>query len=452
MKKTVLHVAISGLLGFIALACTQQAQPRVDSMSHVKSEQSALASQKSHQRSLEDAKSIALEFLRNQQGKGRSLSAVTFSTSVWLRNSIPSLRSIDNEKRELVDTILYVLNLSATKSCLLISGDDRLPSVIGYLPNDTLNLNKIPKESGISLFMSSFPGYYGNYDPDRAPGNGRRPGPQPDSRADYEPEFDQPWSRCIGERKKMEVSPICPVQWGQWFPYNAKAPVFGNENALAGCVAVAAAQLMASYHPSVSLPSGVRLDWTMLTKHPQWMPMYLSEPDHIRSSYVEQVSSLLRVIGDRLKNRWGVGDHGTGALSEDIPKVLYSLDQSVICGKPMSYNDQKIRQYLDRGFPVIMSGGRAHGAGHAWLCDGYLSLIVEYEYGLYRRKHRFDVPDKVVSGTYTDHQFLFHYNWGWNGQKDGFFAAGVFDADPSLKDGRLNFSQRVKYIPVEKLF
>lgn len=39
------------------------------------------------------------------------------------------------------------------------------------------------------------------------------------------------------------------------------------------------------------------------------------------------------------------------------------------------------------------------------------------------------VRDKVKLSTgETSRQNLFHINWGWNGQSDGYYSQGVFDA------------------------
>lgn len=441
MKKTVLHVAISGLLGFVALACSQQAQPRMDSMSHVKSEQSALASQKSHQRSLEDAKSIALEFLRREHGEGRNLPSVTVSVTGWLRNAVPSLRSLDS-KTQLVDTILYVLNVKDSGGCMLIPGDDRLPTVVGYLPNGNLDLNNVPKESGISLFMEAFPSYYRDYDSgnrNRRVGGERPPSspirPLPDQR-DFDPQLDEPWETAEEIWEDQHVNPMCPVTWDQRFPYNNLAPQYRGRRALAGCVAIAIGQLMACHRFPSSI-SNTQLNWDVLTRYPDYSNGKI--PTSHRDIYVDHVSRLLRTVGDCLYNDWGLDV--TGARPEMIPVALRALGYTHV-SNGMRFNVDSIVASLNQSKPVVMAGFLKQSSGHAWLCDGYRSKkIYLVTYGVDRRRREYDIPERFILGTRKRVEYLLHYNWGWGDVKgfeyNGFFESGVFRP----KNTNLDFSR-----------
>lgn len=88
------------------------------------------------------------------------------------------------------------------------------------------------------------------------------------------------------------------------------------------------------------------------------------------------------------------------------------------------YSDLKAKSGI-----AYVDGGDKGGAGaHAWVCDGGEDMQKITRYLKY-------------DGTYEDHvehNYCYHFNWGWNGLYNGYFNAGVFDT--SKGRSRYDFS------------
>lgn len=397
------------------------------------------------QRTEAQAKHLALAFLREQGGELRALSStLAFETSVMTRSTARSLSqavdSLDSASHP-VDTLLYVLNLRNDRGCVLVSGDKRLPDIVAYLPQGHLDLKALPKHSGVSLFLESYPKYYGAKLQKVAP-------PKPDPR-DY---YSRPISSMKCKREEfrdvlrtgewVDACPIlCPVMWGQNEPYNFRAPfVSVSDQAIAGCTAVAMAQLMAS-HKYPQSPMGKYIQWDLLCRYPKAKLLYKHEKnvDSVLA-YVDQVSYLLRITGNLLGNQWG--KNSTGAYTWNIPNLLKSLGYTQT-SEESPYSLAGIISSLDKGASVIMSGANQRTA-HAWLCDGYKkrTLLVRRGYHelcrevFYRGGKEIEPPiwvraehsERIVyEPDREETEYLLHYNWGWDGDLDGYFMAGVFE-------------------------
>lgn len=430
--KTMWHLVVSSVIGLSALSCSQQAT--IEPTPKIAPDESTIQVESSYQRTQEQARSIALAFIQKEHKGARGLTRGNLQASFLLRSSIQELRSTGGNATQFVDTLLYVFNSQEPKSCLLISGDNRLPEVIGYIPQDTLGLNQIPRESGISLFFSDFPEYYKrSIEEDQT--FRKKIKPWPDQR-DFDPQLDRHWTTYTYQGDGNEsIAPICPVQWGQLAPFNSKAPLIDGVRAVAGCTAVATAQLMACHKYPPSIP-GQALDWELLSRSPQSPPFWAPEYE----SFSQQVSSLLRLVGDLLDNTWGV--EATGAYTRGIPRALKSLGYSHT-PQEISYNCEAIIASLNSGSPVILSGfNRPKTKGHAWLCDGYKTHIIKVVYGVDRRRRDYDTPEQFILATRSKIEYLLHHNWGWDGYLDGFFVAGVF-----IPDRKIDLSHHVNCIP-----
>lgn len=233
------HLLRSIVFGLIALgfaSCHQEQEIPTPSVPKAEAEVPF-----TNQRSEAQAKSIALDFLRQQGGQLRSLSSsLGFETSVVTRSSARALDALDtNSTVKPVDTLLYVLNIRGGQGCVLVGGDKRLTDIVGYIPEGHLDPNNLPKHSGISLFMDAYPKYYG--------ARLRKP-PHPSDPDPFD-QFGRPkqggnWIRQIEfsyaspDKGNWEegITPLCPVTWHQDDPYNAKAPKINDQHTAAGCV------------------------------------------------------------------------------------------------------------------------------------------------------------------------------------------------------------------------
>mgnify|MGYP003166888328 CR=1 FL=1 len=80
-----------------------------------------------------------------------------------------------------------------------------------------------------------------------------------------------------------------------------------------------------------------------------------------------------------------------------------------------SYEIASIRTNLDETHPVYVRANDISEGGHAWIADGYIYSRIGTEY----YEERLVLTNSTVQTTN-----LVHYNWGWDGSCDGYFAPG----------------------------
>ncbi|MCQ2297072.1 MAG: C10 family peptidase [Bacteroidales bacterium] len=215
------------------------------------------------------------------------------------------------------------------------------------------------------------------------------------------------------------VAPLLSTTWGQGTYYNSMCPVepTSQQHAATGCVGTAMAQVMkywnhplqgrgfSSYsHPRFGLQSA---DFGNTTY--DWANM----PNSLNASSTQQqvaaVASLMYQVGVSIVTNYAMSSEG-GSSADPIsrnginyPCVENALRQyfdyapEIFGAKMSGLGDEAWRELLrnemDNARPVIYSGYDFSG-GHCFVCDGY------------------------------DSQDRFHFNWGWGGTSDGYFAIG----------------------------
>ena len=206
-----------------------------------------------------------------------------------------------------------------------------------------------------------------------------------------------------GSTTTVTYGPLLKTTWGQGYPYNYLCPVWCSENMghkLAGCVAIAAAQVVRYWEPTSTSYS--------------WSEMPNSASGSTPTNYVENnkgyssMTHLISEIGVALNMNYGCEREGSWAITSNIPDVLSQKYKFYNGGKyeemEMSRAEQKIISNIKNKQPVIMngkSGERINNnivkiiSGHAWVCDGY----------------------KIINK-----QNLFHMNWGFDGRNNGWFT------------------------------
>ncbi len=201
---------------------------------------------------------------------------------------------------------------------------------------------------------------------------------------------------------KSEIAPLVRTTWGQGAPYNDLL-----EDNLTGCVATAMAQVMNYY----SYPDRGRgsveyeyegnvyaMDFSSVSF--QWDQM---RDDYSTGGDGRAVAELMKACGHAVKMMYGM--NASGAYMVDLVPAMtrnfnYSSRASLIdrSGIPTNVWEDMVYDQISQGMPLLMAGRTdpsCYSDGHAFICDGYSD-----------------------SG-------LFHFNWGWNGDYDGWFSLGI---------------------------
>ena len=194
--------------------------------------------------------------------------------------------------------------------------------------------------------------------------------------------------------------------------YNNLCPYDSNagERTVTGCVATAMAQIMKywgypaqgigshSYTPSTRPELGVQsanfgattYDWNNM---PNILTMNSTETE------INAIATLMYHCGVSVDMMYDISANGgSGAYSEDIPYALihyFNYKTTANIKYKTNYTNNNwinlLKAELNASRPIEYNGSGSSG-GHAFVCDGY------------------------------DSNNNFHFNWGWSGQNDGFFA------------------------------
>lgn len=294
----------------------------------------------------------------------------------------------------------YVFPNGEGKGFTVVSGDDRLPEVVGYSDKGTYDEENLP--SNYVGFMKAYEEMVGQLD------NG-------DSRA----------SASIAEAKALRSSgyqqpTIAPllgnIQWNQMTPYNNMCPKYnGTNRSVTGCVATAMAQVMMYYQypktlqanipayvshtKNLSIPQinkGESYDWDNM------LPQYASyEPLNYTDAQATAVAKLMYHCGVACEM-----DYGPSSGANVTPAILstyfgYDSDLMQDLNRD-AFTLAEWSQIMDKELSArrpILYSGRSSDGGHEFVCDG------------------------------TDGNGLYHINWGWGGYQDGYFDVTILNPD-----------------------
>lgn len=205
---------------------------------------------------------------------------------------------------------------------------------------------------------------------------------------------------------------LIETKWGQDYPYNYLCPTIESEKCVTGCIATAMAQIM-YYHQwpkqtKAIIPGYGKLDDIPKSATINWSGM------ESNSYYTAQ---LFLYCGQSVKMNYGTA--GSNAYPQDIVPALinyfdYASSTQILSRSYYSSENwmRLIYNELSQNRPVIYSGNAVDN-GHTFICDGYM---------------------------YEDNMDLFHINWGWDGNCDGYFVLSILNPDQQGAGGSISNS------------
>lgn len=315
--------------------------------------------------SLQKAKSIAASFMRNG------------NMPVCVQTTLT--RNIDNETPP-----LYIFNRGDNQGFVIISGDDCMPQILGYTESGDFELGQMPP----ALL---------------------------DLIAGYEEVIENAQSAGVSTRTvtrsvntKTDIAPLVTAHWHQSSPYNDLCPFITNttNRALTGCVATAAAQVAYYWRKdnpertgedtptydygaapvTESTPKGTPLLWGLMQD---------SYGSSTPADMKEAVATLMVVTGTSTWLTYGSSTSGQISNLVNTFNTQFNLRSTCTYKSGISQDDWEDMIYdnLSQGLPIVYSGVHPTNGGHAVVLDGYKS---------------------------SDN--LFHFNFGWGGQGDGYYT------------------------------
>ena len=211
---------------------------------------------------------------------------------------------------------------------------------------------------------------------------------------------------------------MIPVYWNQDTPYNWHIQNLANcpywSYVPTGCGATAVAQIMAYWENPLYVDNQL-VDWDSLTEN-----LRITQYDTIRGN---KVAALMKEVCIGCNTIFGCGDSGTEF--ESLASYLETIGFNV--GNIQSYSSSDIYQSLLCSRPVLITGFNCNQVGHVWNIDGYQRKAKTVRTKTYIYDEMLDGFRLISTVDHTYYSTLFHYNWGWDGNRNGWFAENCFD-------------------------
>lgn len=345
---------------------------------------------------------VTIAFPQRQQISSRDAER---AASIWISVHYPeyqSNRNVVSLSNNRGNTLLYEVRFDSIN--VLLSGSKACLPVLGYYKGEVSivsNFDSLPcnLRSFIDSYIEEIESCFANNT----------------IRLYYGDEWDDLLEGTLSDtRSSIVVEPLIKTKWNQSFSndtcdlvaYNHFIPPDDSHHCLhqlVGCGAVALAQVMNYWQYPILYNAPQQFDWCNMTDS-------LNKcTDNNYESHRDAIAYLMFRCAEDIDSRYGCSSTTSYLVdSKNALVQVYGYDNSAVYSSRFPSLDDwinLIKENLDAKMPVLYRGSSSDG-GHAFVCDGY-----------------------------ADND-MFHFNWGWNGQYDGFFAL------TSLTPGEDNYTGR----------
>lgn len=219
------------------------------------------------------------------------------------------------------------------------------------------------------------------------------------------------------------------TKWGQQSYYNDYCFGYNGNEKAAGCVPIAAAQLILyNNYPDQGFINlyGQQFDRNILNldRYPR------NIPDGYEATVRDHVARYVGLVSDSL-----VYSQVTSSSSIDrIPKMLrdlgYSYADVIECDGNNTF-DREIRQllYVQKKPTVFEADYDSWENGHVWVIDGYMYNKVNH---WWYTKEGLNIISQEFVGVEESRKV--HCNFGWYGYCDGYYTYAIFDVREPLDE------------------
>ena len=338
-------------------------------------------------RSEDEARLIAENFLKTQtvpvkRSAGAAGGLVLAATSADLSPSVKRTAAGDAPA-------WYAFN-QGTEAFVIVSGDDRVPDILGYSTEGCFVTEGMP--DNILSWLNAYTALA-----ESVSGGGaavvRATSP---ADAGY-PESVQP---LLGD-----------IRYDQGAPYNNLCPLLDGARCAAGCSATVAVAIMSYWkypergtgsHSYTSESNGFPCSFDYDNTAFDWDNIL---PTYVEGEYTEEqaeaIATLMYASGVSMDMDYG--PVSTAEFCETLEGMVkyFGYNPYAILQDRSSYTAQEWMELvygeLSSGYPIFYSGYNENGGGHAFVLDGY------------------------------DRNGLVHVDWGWDGMGNGYFDIALLD-------------------------
>ena len=233
--------------------------------------------------------------------------------------------------------------------------------------------------------------------------------------------------------------PLLSTTWDQSPYYNNLCPYDYSENArtVTGCVATAMSQVMKYWnHPTTGYGSNSythstygTLSANFGTTTYNWSNMPNALTSSSSTTQMNAVATLMYHVGVAVNMDYGTGNRGSSASTVSYGSITRSSAENAYVTYfkySPTLHSVYIEDYSQEAWRLLLQNeinnnrpihysGRDTSGGHSFVCDGYNS----------------------TNG-------YFHFNWGWGGYCDGYYAIGSLNPSPGGTGGNSTHSYNLK--------
>lgn len=279
---------------------------------------------------------------------------------------------------------VYIFSRGKGQGFVIVSGDDALPSILGYAESGDFIEEQMPPQ--LLAFIETYSKI------------------SVEASAKHSPKYVSATAT-----DKQDIAPLIKTHWHQDSPYNLRCPMItGTSNrSIVGCVATAASQVLYYFHkdaadvmqgstPTYSYGDAPVTESIKVGTPLKWDLMQNSYSGSEPQEYRDVISTFCFAVGS---GTWLTYGSSTGGHISDLPATFSNYFGMTAKHMYMSSTTQagwenRIYDELQNGRPMVFSGYTSDWKiGHAIVLDGYQK-----------------------NGN------LFHFNFGWGGQADGFYT------------------------------
>ena len=312
-----------------------------------------------------------------------------------------SAQQIDQE-----DPYYYVFNAGNDNGYVIVSGDDRVEPILGYVDQGSFDPENIPENmrSWLQLYADQIKYIIDN---------------------DIQPDDPLIKKRNKVRTTKHSVPELLTTRWNQGSPYNILCPKYYKGDGTqaypaTGCSATAMAQVINFYkfpektkavipaHSNTytldngstktvtakAIPRNTMIDWENMRDTYSW------QGEEYANAQDTAVAKLMLMCGQGVKMGWNKSSGAVTSRSRDFFVTCFGYSESAYWGGRGSYSIDDwfdmLYHEIELGYPVLYAG-HSSGGGHAFVLDGF------------------------------DGDNLFHVNWGWGGGSNGWFLVSILN-------------------------
>ena len=288
---------------------------------------------------------------------------------------------------------LYLFNVEDNGGFVIVSGDERTEAILGYSTEGHIDPYTMPQ--GVRALLKHYK-----------------------DQLSAIPDGETLSSNTL--TKHPYIAPLTQNAWAQVAPYNIQCPEIGGQHCVAGCIAIAMAQVMYYYQwPKSSVPALPAYDYGIYgnTIDVEGLPSTTFDWNAIPANWYDtsweeehaenmERAKLIRYCGQAVRMQYGLDE------SVSYPQYIHAamvrnFDYDNSC-RFVEHTDYSIKEWdeliyseLQAGRPVIYSGHAEDfliwaGGGHTWICEGYDGdglYFCNFGWGAYNGFYRLDLFD-----------------------------------------------------------